>query len=137
MKVILILTILTIKGSYINNCELPLESPDDTPNTIQWCIIDSIAYRITTYAMDHDIHVWKLGPDSSDFLKTALENNEKNYGDIIASQQILEIEDMFDSLAVDSAFNKTGLPGKVELVNKEYFYWTPDGVDYKSQSKPE
>src|SRR5262245_21305082 len=54
----LIIGILTIESSYAQNTERPSRG---VPDTLQFWIAPDRAWRIRTYATDHDIHPYSLG----------------------------------------------------------------------------
>ena len=82
----LLLAILRIKSSYSRNIELRLEETDGVPDTVQWWFDNNGCYRIRTYALDHDIHVWDIGHSPKATLELARTNNSKHYADVIAAQ---------------------------------------------------
>ena len=57
MQARLILFILNVESSYAQNIERPRETH---PDTIQFLWVDGEAWRIKTYAVDRDVHVWSL-----------------------------------------------------------------------------
>jgi len=137
MKMTVILTLLTIKSSYRLEKELPLDGPDDVGDTLQWHICGDTAWWIKTYAIDHDIHIHKIGPTSNNLVDLAIENNNKHYGDVIQSQHILEFDENHEHDELNKALQKSGLPGKLEFYQNTYIWWSPDGEKYWSQTKPE
>jgi hypothetical protein len=137
MKTTLVLALLTVKSSYKQETELPLDNPDDVADTLQWHIGVDWAWRIKTYAIDHDIHVHKIGPSSKDMVEFAMDNNIKHYGDVIDSMHILEFDNNPEENELNMELQKSGLPGKLELFQNTYIWWSPDSKQYWSQTKPE
>jgi len=93
----LIIAILTVESSYIQNLERPAGK---VPDTVQFWITPEVQWRIKTYSIDHDIHTYKLqnkkdgNPISDDF---AINNIKKGYEDIIASLIVLKFHDPKDN----------------------------------------
>ena len=136
MKGTLVLAILRVKSSYIAETEEPLEDGDDVPDTLQWWITSDRAFRIKTFAVDHDIHIHGLTKGGSSIVEMAVANNSKNYGDIIARQHVIELEDCNDACAVAKAFGEAGLPASLEVEARQFAFWKPDDAEYKTQSRP-
>jgi hypothetical protein len=67
---------------------MPLERTDDIPDTLQWWFGESGCWRIRTYALDHDVHAFKIGNSIHTTLELAKKNNQDNYGDVIAAQHL-------------------------------------------------
>jgi hypothetical protein len=55
----LVLAILTTESSYAQNVE---RAATAVPDTIQFWLTPEKQWRIRTYAIDHDIHVYGVGP---------------------------------------------------------------------------
>jgi len=53
MRGILLLAVLSVKSSYSREEETPLESAEDTPDTLQWWFGEGGCWRIRTYTLDH------------------------------------------------------------------------------------
>ena len=72
----LIVAILSIESSYLDEVERPVK---DVPDTVQFWLTSASQWRIKTYAIDHDIHVHRLGGEQSatrlsvDFAKRNIE----------------------------------------------------------------
>ena len=75
MRGTLVLAILTIKGSYSRAIDFPLEGETDVPDTVQWWFGDGGCWRIRTYALDHDIHAYRIGDSPQTTLNLDTENN--------------------------------------------------------------
>jgi hypothetical protein len=71
MRGILVLAVLTIKSSYSQNVELAVSDADDVPDTIQWWLGVGGCWRLRTYAIDHDMHSYKIGNSSQTTLELA------------------------------------------------------------------
>lgn len=137
MKGTLVLAILNVKSSYANNTEFPLDDDDDVPDTLQWWITADRAFRIKTFAVDHDIHTHEIGGGGQSMVDLALANNSKHYGDVISCQHILALEDCGDQQAVANALRDVGLAASLEVAPGRFAFWNPDGAEYRSQSHPQ
>jgi len=119
MQGILLLAILTVKGSYADNIELPLESPTDVPDTVQWWIAAMGTWRIRTFAVDHDIHTYRVGY-ADDMLVVAEATNQRNYGDITKVECTLRFADCRDQLDVQARFSEVGLTPRLEIAGEDF-----------------
>src|SRR4051812_9427979 len=89
----LILAILTVESSYLQEVEHPAKT---VPDTVQFWFAPDSQWRIKTFAIDHDIHVHRIGAtNTTDRLTTEFaENNiQKAYGDVTAAVLVLEFPD--------------------------------------------
>ena len=137
MQGTLLLAILRIKSSYSRNVELGLEETDGIPDTLQWWFDNNGCYRIRTYALDHDIHVWDIGHSPKATLELARANNSKHYGDVIAAQYEIHMIDSRDNLTSWAAFEELGLPATIEIDPRGHFvFWKPDEGKYSTKSAP-
>lgn len=133
----LIIGILTIESSYAQNTERPSRG---VPDTLQFWIGPDSAWRIRTYATDHDIHPHSLGDLGK--LKDrptefARDHIKKHYGDVLASMVVLEFPDINDTDAVRKGLTELKLKGSLEVAKKSGFaFWNPDDGHYKSQTPP-
>ena len=57
---ILVLAILSIQSSYLEDKEIPAER---IPDTVQFWYSPGITWRVKTYAIDHDIHIGSVRRD--------------------------------------------------------------------------
>jgi hypothetical protein len=136
MQGTLILAILNMKSSYAQEVEESLERDDDIPDTLQWWIGTESAWRIKTFALDHDIHVYSVGPGNEALVQLALDNNTKHYGDVIACQHVLQLTDCEDSEEVQKLFHSIGLASRLEVAPGRFAFWKPDDAKYSTQSQP-
>jgi hypothetical protein len=101
------------------------------------CISPDGSWRIKTFAIDHDIHTYKLGGDSSKDMAIVAENTWKHYGDIIALEHRFKFKNCFDKVETRVAFTKVGLEPNLEVYRNQYAFWKPDDAEYVTQSRPE
>ena len=132
----LIIGVLTIESSYAQNTERPSRR---VPDTLQFWISPARAWRIRTYATDHDIHphslgdLGKLNDRPTEF---AREHIQKHYGDVLASTVVLEFPDTSDANAVRRVLAQHKLNGSLEVAKSGFVFWNPDDGHYKSQTTP-
>jgi hypothetical protein len=131
----LVLAVLKVKSSYLQGVEEPAH-PGDVPDTIQWWIGSGQVWRITTFALDHDIRVSAIDAVTSDPVEFARKNNRDNYGDIIRSERVLKFQDCTDASAVARVFKAAALPNRLEVEARRLAFWKPDGAEYRALLKP-
>jgi len=134
MQGTLVLTILTVRSSYIQEIEEPL-GDSGVPDTIQWWIAPTGSWRIRTYAIDHDIHTHSVG-GANNLRELALQNAQKHYGDVIRSQHVIELTDCLDRNETEHAFRAIGLEPRTEIAAGRFAFWKPDEGRYHTQSQP-
>ena len=64
----LILAVLTVESSYLQEVERPTKN---VPDTVQFWFTPDSQWRIKTFAIDHDIHVHRIGAPGSEARLTA------------------------------------------------------------------
>jgi hypothetical protein len=134
MRGTLVITILTIRSSYLRGFDESVRD-GDVADTIQWWIVPGDSWRIRTYAIDHDIHTQSIG--SGDGLQElALANAQKHYGDVIRSHHIVELADCLDPNETARAFEAVGLEPRIEVATGRFAFWKPDNARYQTQSEP-
>ncbi|HUQ36821.1 MAG TPA: hypothetical protein VM144_10650 [Aestuariivirga sp.] len=137
MQGTLILTILTIRSSYLREVEEPLSDIAEAPDTIQWWITQTGSWRIRTYALDHDIHPHSIGnADNLNLKDLALANAQKHYSDVIQSQHVIELINALDADETSSKFRAIGLEPRIEIASGRFAFWKPDDAVYRTQSQP-
>ena len=132
----LVVGILTIESSYAQNTERPARG---VPDTVQFWIGSSSAWRIRTYAIDHDIHPYTmgdLGKMKERPIEFVREHISKHYGDVLASVVVLEFSDTSDTNAVRQVLAEHKLKGSLEVAKSGFSFWNPDDGHYKSQTTP-
>jgi hypothetical protein len=95
-----------------------------------------MVWRVKTFALDHDIHVYSIGAPRAGILELARANNQKHYGDIISAQHVLEFSDCTNEAEVKRVCGTAGLDPRVEVVEAGYAFWKPDDQPYQTQSRP-
>ncbi|MFZ0644797.1 MAG: hypothetical protein WAM25_16685 [Candidatus Acidiferrales bacterium] len=138
MRGILFLAVLTVKSSYSRDIELSVEGPNDVPDTLQWWFGANGCWRIHTYALDHDIHAYQLGNSPQTTLELAKQNNQKNYGDVIAAQHVIHFVDCANRGELEAEFGRIGFVPRLEVDvdHGRFAFWKPDDAVYSTKSSP-
>jgi hypothetical protein len=126
---------LTVESSYAKNFERPAGAKFDT---LQWWIGSHGAWRIKTYAVDADIHPYRIDTamPKDDLRKMVVENSKKHYGDVIRTMNVIEIPADASDERIAALLKKEGLRPTFEWVNPGYFLWLPDASKYATKTKP-
>lgn len=133
MNAKLVVFFLTVQSSYSANTEE--RATDEAFDTVQFFKSDIGGWRIKTYAMDQDVHVWSLGNKVEDIVALARSNTEKHYGDVLSEGYILESETGIDGLRRELA--DRGLSTHLEVSDAGFVFWAPEGTRYSTKSKPQ
>jgi hypothetical protein len=136
MRGILVLAVLTVQSSYSQEIEIALEGSEGIPDTLQWGFGSSGCWRIRTYAIDHDIHAYKIGNSPQTTLEMANKNNLKNYGDVIKVQHIIDFVDCTNRSELEAEFGRIGLGPRLEIDGDRFAFWKPDDAVYSTKSTP-
>lgn len=132
---VLYVAVLTVRSSYLRNFEQEA-GVDDVPDTVQWWLCTGRCWRIRTFAVDHDIHLWTLDPTGEKGLELSLAKSTtaKNYGDVIASQYEVHVVGATPEL-LKRSFGAARLAPRY-VVDDDFVFWRPDDRDYVTQSRP-
>ncbi len=135
VPITLIVAILTIESSYIEETERPAASVADT---VQFCFLLDSQWRIKTFATDHDIHVHQLSKAGENRIteEFAKSNIQKSYGDVTSRVEHLSLIDPADIKEVEKVLSAHGLKGTIELAKAGFCFYNPDKGDYRTKSKP-
>lgn len=129
-KGVLLLAVLTIASSYLDDAE---GEAAGSPDTLQF-FFGNDTWRIRTYAMDHDIHVHKIGGAFS--IEAAEANIRSFYAEVIGTVHRLEFDDVGDAAAVDAVLKRNDLAGALESNTAGITFYNPDGGEYRTKSEP-
>lgn len=135
MRGVLLLAILSVKSSYLQEIETTLKGMDEVPDTLQWWFGDGGCWRVRTYAVDHDIHAFQIANSPQTALELAKKNNHDNYGDIIREQHQIHFVNCTNPLEVRAEFERIGLAPRLGIQD-HYSFWKPDDADYWTKSSP-
>ena|SRR5690349_1905440 len=136
MQGVLLLTILSVKSSYIQEIEEPATVPPDVPDTVQWWIAPTGTWRIRTFALDHDIHTYEWSSSPLGIIAFARRNNEKHFGDVTASEFEFHFADCTNKAETDATLVGAGLAPRLEIAAGRFAFWKPDDAKYRTQSTP-
>ena len=132
----LVLAILNTESSYAQEVERPAMA---VPDTIQFWLAPDSQWRIRTYAVDHDIHVYMVGPrpnGSPLTTKEAADHLAKHYGNIAAKTVTLDVRDPGDKDEVRRLLAEKRLAGVLEAGKNGVAFYNPDEGEYRTRSKP-
>lgn len=132
----LIVALLTVESSYVQEVERPVKA---VPDTVQFWLAPDSQWRIKTFAIDHDIHVYRIGAAAGVGRLTAefaRNNIKKSYGDVTAEIVALEFANPADPTEVQKVLGERHLGGKLELVKDGYWFYNPDAGIYRTRSAP-
>lgn len=133
METILVIFFLSVQSSYAQNKELPATA--NVFDTIQFVADNGKYWRIKTYALDQDVHIWSLGSDVADIEAVAKANTMKHYGDLLTEGYVIKTGD--GVAGVRRALHDRGLDEHLELPEAGGLFWAPSGSRYRSKSTPE
>lgn len=133
----LILALLNIESSYLDNLEGPAGA---VPDTVQFWFAPESQWRTKTYAIDHDIHIHRLiTKDGAEIFDTgaACENISDAYDDVLSELLMLDFPDPSDEAAVREILDESQLTGTLVATPEGCYFYNPDGGEYRTQSNPE
>jgi hypothetical protein len=131
-----VLALLTVESSYIRGIE---QKTSGIPDTVQFWLASDAQWRIKTFAIDHDIHVYRFGEASSARAITperAEANIRRSYGDVVDSIKIIHFAKPHDAEASARTLRENGLSGVLEMDAAGFAFYNPDGGRYATQSRP-
>jgi hypothetical protein len=129
----LIFAVLTVESSYLQELERPAKN---VPDTVQFWFAPDSQWRIKTFGIDHDIHVYRIAAEARITPEFATNNIKKSYGDVTASILVLEFADPKNKTDVEQVLKNHKLKGTLEQVKEGYYFYNPDGGDYRTKSRP-
>jgi hypothetical protein len=134
MHCVLIVFRLSIQSSYLEDSEAAAD--EDAFDTVQFFVGSDRAWRIRTFSMDEDVHVYLLGDVRPDTIAVVSASTEKTYGDVIAAKYTFETMDGIEGLKRE--LERSGwTPSLKESEQHGFAFWAPAGTDYKTKSTPE
>ena len=128
MKGILLIYVLSITSSYNDDVEHISSTRFDV---LEWWIAEDKTFRIKTFSMDNDIHIYQI--DSSYGKELAIKNSIDNYGDVIANSYEIQLNGTEKIEDLQQKLKDLGLKGNFEI--SDFVFWNPDGFTYKTKSK--
>lgn len=127
-----IIFFLAVRSSYSRNEEK--EAIESEFDTVQFHTDGGDCWRIKTFALDQDVHVWNIGK-VEDLVALARANTERHYGDIITEGYILNSTTGLEGIR--SELMDRGLDNHLEISDAGFAFWTPTGTSYETKSQPE
>ena len=125
---------LSIQSSYLEDSEAPAD--DESFDTVQFFIGADTAWRIRTFSVDEDVHVYSLGATTADTLDVVSTSTEKTYGDVIAAKHVFRSSDGIPGLKLE--LERCGWTASLKQSQQHGFaFWVPEGTDYRTRSAPE
>ena len=133
MNVVLVIFLLTVQSSYRNNIES--DATEEAFDTVQFFATDKGAWRIKTYAMDQDVHVWSIASTSKDVVGLAERNTDAHYGDVLSKHYVITAADGIEGLR--RSLKEHALPDHLEISEAGFLFWAPAGTSYRTRSRPQ
>ena len=131
MKAVHVIFFLAVKSSYSRNVEV--EATETEFDTVQFFCGGGDCWRVKTFAIDQDVHVWNIGK-VEDLVALARANTEKHYGDVLTEGYILKSDSGLDGIR--SELIDRGLDDHLEISKEGFAFWAPNGTSYKTKSQP-
>jgi len=132
METTLIIFVLSIQSSYLNNSEMP--ATENKADTIQFFITPETAWRIKTFATDEDVHVHSIGTPKQDIVSIVTASTERTYGDVIAHRYVLSSSNGI--IGLRGELKRAGLGESMEVSQKGFVFSVPECTNYKSKPTP-
>lgn len=125
---------LSIKSSYSEDVEEPADASDF--DTLQWWLGDSECWRMRTYAVDDDIHLYLL--ENPITAAQAIEVSQRYYGDVIGDFFQIDFDDAQDPDEAELKLADFGGADTLEFApGGRLAFWNYDNRRYRSQSAPD
>ena len=131
-----VVALLSVESSYSADLERPSHG---VPDTVQFWFSPEADWRVKTFAIDHDIHIYKVGDQATARRLTpqeAVAHTRKSYGDVLSKVLVLEFADPNDTVAVTRTLKANSLQGTLEVASSGVVFYNPDSGDYRTQSVP-
>lgn len=132
MDFVLIIFVLTIQSSYAQNAETA--AMGSNADTVQFLIEPNQAWRIKTFAIDQDVHVYSLGETNAAIEEKAIASTERSYGDVIAKKYIIRSRTGMEGLKAE--LKKHNLSQNLEISKSGFAFWVPENTEYRSKTQP-
>ncbi len=131
----LVVALLNVQSSYAQEVEKPAA---EVPDTIQFWFPPDAQWRIRTYAIDHDIHVYNLAASKDNRVTPdfAIQHIKKHYADVTASLIVLTFADPKDEKEVERVLAAHSLKGKLQVSKSGIAFYNPDRGEYRTKSTP-
>lgn len=134
----LIIGRLNVRGSYKDDLEYPAE--EGRFDTVQFWIDGDQFWRIRTFQVDHDIHVFQLEGDGEApegwAEEWAKDHIRRHFADVLRDITVLRIDGRADPITLSTTLASEGLEGYIVQTPHGFTWWNPDVEDYRTQSEP-
>jgi hypothetical protein len=129
----LIVGVLNVRSSYRSGREEPTKR-GVAPDTVQWCVSDDgTAWRLRSYAYDHDLHALLCGIADDVAPTTDFEEQmREQYGSLLRSVHSVDLPAM-DKKSAGPAFRRAGLKPSLDVAPSGFAFWNPDGQPYHTE----
>jgi hypothetical protein len=117
----LIICLLDVQSSYASDAELP--ATEHAFDTVQYYASESGTWRIKTFALDHEVHVWPLGESIGDLVEHATAQTQQHFGEVLRACRIFKASGGIDDLRI--ALVMHGMPPHLEIDDTGCVFWTP------------
>nr|PZN78149.1 MAG: hypothetical protein DIU56_09755 [Pseudomonadota bacterium] len=134
---VLVVGVLNTQSSYLRDTE---EERADVPDTVQFWFTPDSDWRVRTYAMDHDIHVYEIrerGVKRAVGAHEAVESIQRHYEEVLDELHVIELDDPLDAGEVQKKLSSHGLSGTLQIGRSGVAFYNPDGGRYHTQSTPD
>lgn len=127
---------LTTRSSYLTDTSEPADGL--VADTVQlWRSSNEDWWRISTFAIDHDIHIYHLDGSAETSPELLLELTLESYLEDVGQIYNLTFADHTDPKNQAEVFGNAGLEPRLEIAPHGFAFWNPDGVRYRTQSTPQ
>lgn len=134
MNVTLIVFKLSIQSSYVEDAEADADEEDF--DTVQFFVSAESAWRVRTFSIDEDVHVYSLGETKPDTLEVVTTSTERTYSDIIVAKAVFQSQTGIEGLKQE--LERNGWSPTLKVSGKHGFaFWVPPDSDYRTKSTPE
>ena len=134
MDCVLVVFRLNIQSSYKDDTEA--DADEENFDTVQFFIAPDTAWRIRTFSVDEDVHVYSLGAAGPDTLETVTTSTQRTYEDVIADKQVFSSTDGVEGIR--KALAEEGWSATLKESKQHGFvFWVAEGSDYRTRSTPE
>lgn len=129
---ILIIYFLKTRSSYATQAKEPAREREF--DTVQFFSTGGRCWRIRTYALDDDVHLWSMGADPEDLAMLADKSTRERYAGDVGECYVLQSEDGLD--AIKAELERRGLGAQLNVSPAGPVFWTPEGTTYRTKSTP-
>jgi hypothetical protein len=127
----LIVGVLNVRSSFQSGEERPW-AKGEAPDTVQWCVgDDGTAWRLRSYADDHNLHALLCGVQGDGETDEALfvEQMRAQYGEMLKSVHTIDVS----GKKAARLLRERGLRQSVEVAPSGFAFWNPDGQPYHTE----